>query len=77
MELNALAMKRGEPTVYTFRHAPPAAPQQFVAHGFGNFPRMYNPRFPTYNRGYHPEPQGFYLVTLKARILVHYEIVND
>lgn len=66
VELNALAMKRGEPTVYTFRHAPPAAPQQFVAHGFGNFPRMFNPRFPTYNRGVLPEPQGFYLVTLKV-----------
>ncbi|XP_033210208.1 double-stranded RNA-binding protein Staufen homolog 2 isoform X2 [Belonocnema kinseyi] len=66
VELNALAMKRGEPTVYTFRHAPPAAPQQFVTHGFGSFPRMFNPRYPTYNRGYHPEPQGFYLVTLKV-----------
>ncbi|KAL7299733.1 hypothetical protein TKK_0007483 [Trichogramma kaykai] len=69
VELNALAMKRGEPTVYTFRHAPPAAtaaPQQFVAHGYGNFPRMYNPRYPAYNRGFHPEPQGIYLVTLKV-----------
>ncbi|XP_051157811.1 double-stranded RNA-binding protein Staufen homolog 2 isoform X2 [Leptopilina boulardi] len=66
VELNALAMKRGEPTVYTFRHAPPATPQQFVAHGFGSFPRMFPPRYPTYNRGYHPEPQGFYLVTLKV-----------
>jgi double-stranded RNA-binding protein Staufen len=69
VELNALAMKRGEPTVYTFRHAPPAAaatPQQFVPHGYGNFPRMFNPRYPAYNRGFHPEPQGIYLVTLKV-----------
>ncbi|XP_031786214.1 double-stranded RNA-binding protein Staufen homolog 2 isoform X1 [Nasonia vitripennis] len=69
VELNALAMKRGEPTVYTFRHAPPAAataPQQFVAHGYSNFPRMFNPRYPAYNRGFNPEPQGIYLVTLKV-----------
>ncbi|KAJ8684218.1 hypothetical protein QAD02_020010 [Eretmocerus hayati] len=68
VELNALAMKRGEPTVYTFRHAPPAAaaPQPFVPHGYGNFPRMFNPRYPAYNRGFHPEPQGIYLVTLKV-----------
>ena len=75
VELNALAMKRGEPTVYTFRHAPPAAtaaPQQYVAHGYGSFPRMFNPRYPTYNRGFHPEPQGIYLVTLKVRRFVIY-----
>ncbi len=64
-------MKRGEPTVYTFRHAPPAAatPQPFVPHGYGNFPRMYNPRYPAYNRGFHPEPQGLYLVTLKVLLI--------
>ncbi|XP_012284626.1 double-stranded RNA-binding protein Staufen homolog 2 isoform X2 [Orussus abietinus] len=66
VELNTLAMKRGEPTVYTFRHAPPAAPQPFVTHGFNNFPRIYNARYPTYNRGFHTEPQGLYLVTLKV-----------
>ncbi|XP_015605525.1 double-stranded RNA-binding protein Staufen homolog 2 isoform X2 [Cephus cinctus] len=66
VELNTLAMRRGEPTVYAFRHAPPAPPQQFVAHGFGNFPRMFNPRYPTYNRGFHAEPQGLYHVTLKV-----------
>ncbi|XP_011505196.1 PREDICTED: double-stranded RNA-binding protein Staufen homolog 2 [Ceratosolen solmsi marchali] len=68
VELNALAMKRGEPTIYTFRHAPPAttpAPQQFIAHGF-TFPRIFTPRYSTYNRGFHPEPQGIYLVTLKV-----------
>ncbi|XP_020286396.1 double-stranded RNA-binding protein Staufen homolog 2 isoform X2 [Pseudomyrmex gracilis] len=66
VELNALAMKRGEPTVYTFRQAPPAALQhQFMPHGFGNFPRMYNPRL-TYNRGVHTDLQGLYLVTLKV-----------
>jgi len=59
-------MKRGEPTVYTFRQAPPAALQhQFVPHGFSNFPRMYNPRLP-YNRGVHADHQGMYLVTLKV-----------
>ncbi|XP_058795500.1 double-stranded RNA-binding protein Staufen homolog 2 isoform X2 [Phymastichus coffea] len=70
VELNALAMKRGEATVYTFRHAPPsttAAPQPpFIPHGYGNFPRMYNPRYPAYNRGFHPEPQGVFLVSLKV-----------
>ncbi|XP_018053280.1 PREDICTED: double-stranded RNA-binding protein Staufen homolog 2 [Atta colombica] len=67
VELNALAMKRGEPTVYTFRQAPPAALQhQFMPHGFGaNFPRMYNPRI-AYNRGVHTDLQGLYLVTLKV-----------
>jgi double-stranded RNA-binding protein Staufen len=64
--LNALAMKRGEPTVYTFRQAPPAALQhQFIPHGFNNFPRMYNPRLP-YNRGVHTDHQAMYLVTLKV-----------
>lgn len=60
-------MKRGEPTVYTFRQAPPAALQhQFMPHGYGNFPRMYNPRL-TYNRGgVHTDLQGLYLVTLKV-----------
>ncbi|XP_014208195.1 double-stranded RNA-binding protein Staufen homolog 2 isoform X2 [Copidosoma floridanum] len=71
VELNALAMKRGEPTVYTFRHAPPAMstpPQQFMPHAYGNFShlRMFNPRYAAYNRGYHPEPQGMYLVSLKV-----------
>ncbi|XP_012226621.1 double-stranded RNA-binding protein Staufen homolog 2 isoform X2 [Linepithema humile] len=66
VELNALAMKRGEPTVYSFRQAPPAALQhQFMPHGFGNFPRMYNPRL-TYNRGVHTDLQGLYLVTLRV-----------
>lgn len=66
VELNALAMKRGEPTVYTFRHAPPAtaAPQQYVTPGYANYQRMFNPRYPTFNRTF--EPQGVYLVTLKV-----------
>lgn len=59
-------MKRGEPTVYTFRQAPPAGLQhQFVTSNFGNFPRMFNPRLP-YNRGVPTEMQGLYLVTLKV-----------
>lgn len=66
VELNALAMKRGEPTVYTFRQAPPATLQhQFMPPNFNNFPRMYNPRIP-YNRGVHTDLQGLYLVTLKV-----------
>lgn len=66
VELNALAMKRGEPTIYTFRQAPPATLQhQFMPHSFNNFPRMYNPRIP-YNRGVHTDLQGLYLVTLKV-----------
>ncbi|XP_032689365.1 double-stranded RNA-binding protein Staufen homolog 2 [Odontomachus brunneus] len=67
VELNALAMKRGEPTVYTFRQAPPAALQHqyAVTHGFGNYPRMFNPRLP-YNRGVHTDLQGLYLVSLKV-----------
>lgn len=67
VELNALAMKRGEPTVYTFRQAPPTALQhQYpVPHGFGNYPRMFNPRLP-YNRGVHTDLQGLFLVTLKV-----------
>lgn len=74
VELNALAMKRGEPTVYTFRHAPPAMstpPQQFMPHAaYGNFShlRMFNPRYPAYNRGYHPETQSMYLVSLKVGV---------
>ncbi|XP_076282805.1 double-stranded RNA-binding protein Staufen [Lasioglossum baleicum] len=65
VELNALAMKRGEPTVYTIRQAPPAGLQQYVTHGLGHFPRIFNPRFPTYNRGFHAEPQ-LYFVSLKV-----------
>ncbi|EZA47672.1 double-stranded RNA-binding protein Staufen homolog 2 isoform X2 [Ooceraea biroi] len=67
VELNALAMKRGEPTIYTFRQAPPAALQhQFMPHAFGgNFQRGYTPRL-TYNRGVHPDHQGMYLVSLKV-----------
>lgn len=64
VELNALAMKRGEPTIYTFRQAPPAGLQQYVTHGLGHFPRIFNPRFPAYNR-FHAEPQ-LYLVSLKV-----------
>jgi hypothetical protein len=70
VELNALAMKRGEPTIYTFKHAPPAttpATQQFLGQNFVIFPRMFNSRYPPYNRAFHPEPQGIYLVTLKVR----------
>ncbi|XP_015522486.1 double-stranded RNA-binding protein Staufen homolog 2 isoform X2 [Neodiprion lecontei] len=66
VELNALAMKRGEPTVYTFSQAPPAPLQQFVPHGYGNFPRMLTPRYPTYNRGFQSQQQGLYVVTLKV-----------
>lgn len=58
-------MKRGEPTVYTIRQAPPAGLQQYVTHGLGHFPRIFNPRFPTYNRGFHAEPQ-LYFVSLKV-----------
>lgn len=66
VELNALAMKRGEATVYTFRQAPPATLQhQFMPHNFNNFQRMYSPRI-TYNRGVHTDLQGLYLVTLKV-----------
>lgn len=67
VELNALAMKRGEPTVYTFRQAPPTTLQHqyAVTHGFGNYPRMFNPRLP-YNRGVHTDLQGLYLVSLKV-----------
>lgn len=65
VELNALAMKRGEPAVYTCRQVPPAGLQQYVTHGLGHFPRIFNPRFPTYNRGFHAEPQ-LYLVSLKV-----------
>lgn len=65
VELNALAMKRGEPTVYTIRQAPPAGLQQYVTHGLGHFPRIFNPRFSTYNRGFHTEPQ-LYFVSLKV-----------
>lgn len=66
VELNALAMKRGEATVYTFRQAPPAGLQQYVTNSLGHFPRIFNPRFPTYNRGFHAEPQ-LYLVSLKVK----------
>ncbi|XP_043256679.1 double-stranded RNA-binding protein Staufen homolog 2 isoform X1 [Colletes gigas] len=65
VELNALAMKRGEPTIYTFRQAPPAGIQKYVPHGLDVFSRIFNPRFPTYNRGFHAEPQ-LYLVSLKV-----------
>lgn len=65
VELNALAMKRSEPAVYTFRQAPPAGVQQYGTHGLGHLPRIFNPRFPTYNRGFHAEPQ-LYLVSLKV-----------
>ncbi|KAG7199342.1 hypothetical protein KM043_018189 [Ampulex compressa] len=72
VELNALAMKRGEQTVYTFRQAPPAGVQQFVPQfppnvGLNNYPRMFTPCFPTYNRGFPVEPQGgLFLVTLRV-----------
>lgn len=66
VELNALAMKRGEATVYTFSQAPPA-PIQFVPQGYGNFARMIAPRYPTYNRGFQSQQQGLYVVTLKVR----------
>ncbi|XP_031847758.1 double-stranded RNA-binding protein Staufen isoform X5 [Nomia melanderi] len=65
VELNALAMKRGQPTVYTIRQAPPAGLQQYVTHGLGHFPRIFSPRFPTYNRDFHAEPQ-LYFVSLKV-----------
>lgn len=67
VELNALAMKRGEPTVYTFRQAPPTGLQHqySVTHSFGNYPRMFNPRI-QYNRAVHTDFQGLYLVTLKV-----------
>ncbi|XP_066602861.1 double-stranded RNA-binding protein Staufen homolog 2 isoform X2 [Prorops nasuta] len=66
VELNTLAMKRGEPTVYTFRHAPPTPPQTFVAHSFGNFPRLINPRYTGYRNNFHTSEPQLYLVTLKV-----------
>ncbi|XP_015117924.1 double-stranded RNA-binding protein Staufen homolog 2 isoform X1 [Diachasma alloeum] len=69
VELNALAMKRGEPTIYTFKHAPPANPQPFVSHQYGNIPnhlRIFNPPYPQMNRPYHPKSEGLFLVTLKV-----------
>lgn len=68
VELNALAMKRGEPTIYTFKHAPPANPQPFV-NQYGNIPnhlRIFNPPYPQMNRAYHAKSEGLYLVTLKV-----------
>ncbi|XP_048508790.1 double-stranded RNA-binding protein Staufen homolog 2 isoform X2 [Athalia rosae] len=66
VELNALAMKRGEPTVYTFSQAPTTPIQPFVSHGFGNLARMLAPRYPSYNRGFQAQQQGLYAVTLKV-----------
>ncbi|XP_011298017.1 double-stranded RNA-binding protein Staufen homolog 2 isoform X2 [Fopius arisanus] len=68
VELNALAMKRGELTIYTFKHAPPANPQPFVSHQYGNIPnhlRIFNPPYPQMSRPYHPKSEGLYFVTLK------------
>ena len=67
VELNALAMKRGEPAIYAFKRAPPATaagPERFVPHAY--LSRMYHPRYPTYNHSFHTEPQGIYIVTLKV-----------
>lgn len=66
VELNALAMKRGELTVYTIRHAPPATPQQYFQHGFGNIPRIFNPHYPGFTVGCLLKPEKLYLVTLKV-----------
>ncbi|XP_034189818.2 double-stranded RNA-binding protein Staufen isoform X1 [Osmia lignaria lignaria] len=65
VELNALAMKRGEPTVYSFLLAPVPGSQPYLTHNLGHLPRIFNPRFPTYNRGFHAEPQ-LYIVSLKV-----------
>nr|XP_050861386.1 double-stranded RNA-binding protein Staufen homolog 2 isoform X3 [Vespula vulgaris] len=65
VELNALAMKRGEPTVYTFRQAPPAGLQPVVTYGFTNYPRILHSSLPP-NHGYHTETPAMYIVTLKV-----------
>ncbi|CAK9817539.1 Double-stranded RNA-binding protein Staufen homolog [Anthophora plagiata] len=64
VELNALAMKRGEATVYTFRQAPPPEIQRYF-NGLRLIPRIFNPRFPTSGRDFHTEPL-WYLVSLKV-----------
>ncbi|KAH0549247.1 double-stranded RNA-binding protein Staufen homolog 2 isoform X2 [Cotesia glomerata] len=65
VELNALAMKRGEPTTYTYKHAP--SPPNIP---FNNLPdpRMFNPNFPRNinHRFFHTKPEGLYVVTLKV-----------
>ncbi|XP_043283859.1 double-stranded RNA-binding protein Staufen homolog 2 isoform X2 [Venturia canescens] len=67
VELNSLAMKRGELTVYTIRNAPPATPQPFFQPGFGiRPPRLFNPHFPQFAPGFTPKREKLYLVTLKV-----------
>lgn len=58
-------MKRGEPTVYTFRQAPPAGLQPVVTYGFTNYPRILHSSLPP-NHGYHTETPAMYIVTLKV-----------
>ncbi|XP_034943639.1 double-stranded RNA-binding protein Staufen homolog isoform X2 [Chelonus insularis] len=68
--LNALAMKRGEPTIYTSRQAPPPNPQPFMAHDFNNMPdhlRIFNPSYPrNINRYHYMKPEGLYIGKLKV-----------
>ncbi|KAK0172168.1 hypothetical protein PV328_005517 [Microctonus aethiopoides] len=71
VELNALAMKRGEPTIYTSKYASPVSPPAFIGPEFNNIPehlRIFNPHYTrNINRSMYPQKQtGHYVVTLKV-----------
>ncbi|KAF7997423.1 hypothetical protein HCN44_005994 [Aphidius gifuensis] len=67
VELNALAMKRGESTIYTFKQAP-SNQQLFIPQNFGNLPNHQRSFTPNYQQvrsmNSYPKNDGLYLVTL-------------